>query len=71
MIRIGRDVTSSNVVTEDGALEDAVGGFRLIGRHFMPRLIDSRKGEVAILADLPTDIAGVYLYWSVPSRTER
>ncbi len=70
LICIRGDVASSDVIAKDSALEDAVCGFWLVRRDFMARLVDTRKGEVAMLADLTANVAAVYLYWSIPRRLE-
>lgn len=51
--------TGCYVVSEDGAGEDLVGGFGLVGWYFVAGLEDAREGEIAILADLAAYVRGV------------
>ena len=44
------------VVSEDGAGEDLVGGFGLVGWDFVAGLENTREGEIAILPHLTADI---------------
>lgn len=51
--------SGGDVEAEDGALEDLVRGFGLVGGDFVAGLVDAREGVVAVLAYLATDVAGV------------
>ena len=53
------DGAGCDVVSEDGAGEDLVGGFGLVGWDFVAGLEDTREGEVAILPDLAADVGVV------------
>ena len=46
------DGAGCDVVSEDGAGEDLIGGFGLVGWDFVARLEDTREGKIAILPDL-------------------
>ncbi len=55
------DCPCRNVEAEEGALKDLIGCFGLVGGDFVTGLVHTCEGVVAVLANLPTDIAAVYL----------
>lgn len=59
--RVGVDVEGAggDVLAADGAVEDAVGGFGLVGGHLVAGLEDAREGEVAVLPDQAARVGGV------------
>lgn len=58
---VGVDVDGSrgDIHAEDGACEDAVGGFGLVGGDFVAGLEDAGEGEVAVLADETAGVGAV------------
>lgn len=58
---VGVDVEGAggDVLAADGAVEDAVGGFGLVGGHLVAGLEDAREGEVAVLPDQAARVGGV------------
>lgn len=58
-VRVDVDSARGDVLPEDGAGEDTVGGFGLVGRGFMAGLEDAREGKVAVLADEAAGVGGV------------
>ena len=53
------DSAGCDIRSEDGAGEDLVGGFGLIGWDFVAGLEDAREGEIAILPYLAAYVRGV------------
>lgn len=58
-IRVDVNHTSRDILPEDGAVEDPVGGFGLVGRDFVAGLENAGEGEVAVLADETAGVGGV------------
>ena len=53
------DSAGCDVGSEDGAGEDLVGGFGLVGGDFVAGLEDAGEGEIAVLTDLAACVGGV------------
>lgn len=58
-------VSGCDILAEDCTVEDAIGGFGLVGGDFVARLKDAGEGEVAALADEAAAVGGVGLDGSV------
>lgn len=59
LVTVDIDGTRGDIHAEDGAGEDAVGGFGLVGGDFVASLEDAGEGEVAVLADETAGVGAV------------
>lgn len=59
LVGVDVDDAGGDILAEDGAGEDGVGGFGLVGRDLVAGLEDPGEGEVAVLADETAGVGAV------------